>query len=107
MRGKARPWGLLALTTAFLVLFIGVTGARAEFGIAKWEALTCKENVDTPANFGEKVIGFPPPPAAGQCTGATPEKWFTQAAGHPPFGITDFMLNTFSSAPAVNFPEGF
>ncbi|MGN6586126.1 MAG: hypothetical protein ACTHKT_01475, partial [Solirubrobacterales bacterium] len=50
------------------------------------------------------------PPLAkdpGQCTGATPEKWFTQAAGHPNFGITDFTLNTFTTPGAIGFPEGF
>lgn len=107
MKGKAGPLGLLVLTGALFALLLGASGARAEFGITKWEALTCKENVDTPANFGEKVIGFPPAPSPLQCTGATPEKWFTQAAGHPPFGITDFMLNTFSAPKFANFPEGF
>ncbi|HMJ71759.1 MAG TPA: hypothetical protein VK471_00180 [Solirubrobacterales bacterium] len=34
-------------------------------------------------------------------------KWFKQAAGHPPFAITDFMLNTFSAPEFANFPEGF
>jgi len=107
MRGSRGPLGLLALTAAFVVLAFGASSAQAAFGIAKWEAVTCKENVDTPENFGEKLIGFPPPPAATQCNKDTPSKWFTQAAGHPNFGITDFMLNTFSAPGAANFPEGF
>ncbi|HEX4669735.1 MAG TPA: hypothetical protein VH275_07165 [Solirubrobacterales bacterium] len=43
----------------------------------------------------------------GQCTKDTPEKWFTQAAGHPPFGITDFTLNTKPVGTGGGFPEGF
>jgi hypothetical protein len=109
MRGSRSPLGLLALTAAFLVLAVGASSAQAEFGIAKWEALTCKENTDTPANFGEKVIGFPPPPSPLECTKepTSETKWFKQAGGHPPFAITDFLLNTSSTPPSVNFPEGF
>jgi hypothetical protein len=107
MRSKRGPLGLLVLAAAFLVFAFGASPAKAAFGIAEWEGLTCKENEDTPLAFGEKLIGFPPPPAAGQCTEETPSKWFTQATGHPNFGITDFMLNTFSAPGAANFPEGF
>jgi hypothetical protein len=107
MRSKASPIGLLVLTAALFVLAIGASPAKAAFGIASWEALTCKENVDTPPEFGEKVVGFPPAPDAGQCTEETPTKWFKQAAGHPNFGITDFMLNTFSAPKFSLFPEGF
>ena len=109
MRSKRGPLGLLVFAAAFLVLAFGASSANAAFGIAKWEALTCKENVDTPANFGEKVIGFPPPPSPLQCTKepSSESKWFKQAGGHPPFAITDFLLNTFSAPKFANFPEGF
>src|SRR5262245_59576698 len=109
MRGKRGPLGLLALTAAFLVLAVGASSAHAAFGIAKWEALTCKENTDLPANSGEKAVGFPPLPSPLQCTKepASESRWFKQAAGHPPFGITDFLLNTFSAPESANFPEGF
>jgi hypothetical protein len=109
MRGTRGPLGLLALTAAFVVLAVGASSAQAAFGIANWEALTCKENTDTPANFGEKVVGFPPPPSPLQCTKepSSESKWFKQAAGHPTFGITDFMLNTFSAPKFSGFPEGF
>ncbi len=109
MRSTRGPIGLLALIAAFVVLAVGASSAQASFGIANWEALTCKENTDTPANFGEKLIGFPPPQSPLQCTKepSSESKWFKQAAGHPPFAITDFMLNTFSAAEFANFPEGF
>jgi hypothetical protein len=103
MRGSRSPLGLLALAAAFVVLAVGASSARAEFGIAEWEALTCKENVDTPTLGGPPVVGtFPLPESPGQCNKNTPEKWYTQAAGHPPFAITDFTLNN-----TAGFPEGF
>ncbi len=98
MRVKARPLGLLVLTAALFVLAIGASPARAAFGIENWESLTCKENEDTAAAPG----AFPLPQAPNQCTAATEPKFFTQAAGHPNWGITDFTLNN-----TAGFPEGF
>jgi hypothetical protein len=111
MRVPARPIGLLTLAAALLVLAFGASSARAEFGIESetWVSLTCSENVDT----GWPEAEPPLPHLPGQCTKETEspeneERWFTQAAGHPPFGITDFMLNTFPPASgAEGFPEGF
>ena len=103
MGSKRGPVGLLVLAAAFLVFAFGASPAKAAFGIEEWEALTCDENEDTPPLGG--TLGPAPPPipkAAGQCTASTPEKWFTQATGHPPFGITDFTLNNEGG-----FPEGF
>jgi hypothetical protein len=81
--------------------------AQGAFGIANWEALTCKENVDTPAPGGTIAGVFPLAKPPGECTKDTPEKWYTQAAGHPPFGITDFTLNTKPVGTGGGFPEGF
>jgi hypothetical protein len=109
MRGKARPAGLLVLLSAFAVLAIGASPANAEFGIKNWEALTCKENSDTPTEEGlaKAVVGKPPlPQDPEQCTSETDEKWYTQAAGHPNFGITAFELNTLPE-PFEGFPDGF
>lgn len=108
MRGKRSPLGLLALTVAFFVLALGASSANAAFGIANWESLTCKENTDTPG-VGEKTAPALPPleQSLGQCTKATPERWFTQAAGHPTFGITDFTLNALTGIGKEGFPDGF
>jgi hypothetical protein len=101
---------LIAVAVMALGAVFVAPSAQAAFGIEKWESITCKEDVETPAPGG-KLEGPPPiAPPAGQCKGATtPEKLFTQAAGHPPFGITDFTLNTFPlGTPGVGgFPEGF
>ncbi len=82
--------------------------ANAEFGIEKWESITCTENSDTPA-VGEAPITGAPPLAKDpeQCTDATEGKHYTQAAGHPNFGITDFTLNTLAVPGAIGFPDGF
>jgi hypothetical protein len=102
---------VVALGAAF-----GVPAAQGAFGIANWEALTCKENSDTPDVGDPPIVGLPPlAKDPGQCTKAeNPEneaRWFTQAAGHPPFGITDFTLNTVPDVPPaegkIGFPEGF
>ncbi|HEU4905052.1 MAG TPA: hypothetical protein VFT19_02915 [Solirubrobacterales bacterium] len=107
MGSKRGPVGLLVLTAAFLVFAFGASPAKAAFGIAEWEALTCKENTDTPALGGTLVGAFPLAPPAGQCTDETPEKFFTQATGHPTYGITDFTLNTLPAGTGGGFPEGF
>jgi hypothetical protein len=101
---------LLALVVGVLGAAVVAPAAHAAFGIQKWESITCSENADTPG-VGEKLIGtpFPAAPPPGQCKGATtPGQLFTQAAGHPNFGITDFTMNTFpEGSGAGGFPEGF
>jgi hypothetical protein len=100
------------LKRLLLVVVVGALGAavvapaaHAAFGIEKWESLTCSENVNTPAAFGVPEANAPQP---GQCTGETPGKLYTQSSGHPPFGVTDFTLNTFPFATGIGgFPEGF
>jgi hypothetical protein len=80
---------LTAPTCIIAALICGVAAlsapaAQAEFGIKTFEAGTCKS--DTP-----------------ECTYASPEaQFFTQAAGHPPLGITGFEVNTAPSGE----PEG-
>ncbi len=69
--------------------------ADAAFGVSKWEAGTCGS--DGP-----------------QCTYSSPgSQFFTQAAGHPPVGLTNFVFNTTGGVPddnvkdvRVDLPEG-
>ena len=101
---------VIFLGAVALAVLLVAPVAHAAFGIEKWQSITCSENVDTPATLiTEKIVGPPPlPQDLGQCTESTTGKFFTQAAGHPNFGITDFTLNTYP-APAgfAGYPEGF
>jgi hypothetical protein len=107
-----------------LVIAVGVLGAafvastaNAAVGVQKWESLTCKSNEDLPAPLPEKFgpenkelgteaatvpPGLPVPP--GQCKGSSPETLYTQAGGHPNYGITDFKIDTY---PKILGPGGF
>src|SRR6185437_15279678 len=110
MRSKRGPLGLLVLAAAFLVFAFGASPARAAFGIAEWEVVTCALNSDTPVVPGEAgaLAGFfPLSEDAAQCnkTEASSGKWYKQAGGHPNFGVTDFTLNTL--AVPTGFPDGF
>jgi hypothetical protein len=78
-----------------LTLAIAAPAAEAAFGVSKWEAGTCK--FDAP-----------------KCTYSSPNlQFFTQAAGHPAAGLTDFAMNTTGGVPdgaikdaRVDLPEG-
>ena len=97
----------LSIVVAVMVLgaVFAAPSAHAAFGIEKWESLTCKENSDTPEVGEAPIVGEPPlAKDPEQCTGGTASKFFTQAAGHPNFGITDFTLNTFSAAGVDRIP---
>ncbi len=103
---------LLAIAVGALgALFVAST-ANAAVGVQKWESLTCTTNEDVPSPLPEK-FGFQeklPESAmnattpAGQCKGSSPGTLYTQAAGHPTFGITDFKIDTY---PKILGPGGF
>jgi hypothetical protein len=101
------------LVVALGAVFFVPAVAHGAFGIAKWSAITCKENSDTPAVKPQPeppnppVVGNPPAQDPGQCNKTTPGKWFTQAAGHPNFAFTDFTLNQLTTLGAIDFPDGF
>lgn len=99
MRVARGPLGLVALSAAFLVLAFGASSAQAEFGIAKWEALTCKTD--------ESEVGLGNWAANGDPCVETDEesRFYTQAAGHPNFGINAFLMNQTGGFP--NLPDGF
>ena len=102
MRSKRGPLGLLVLAAAFLVFALGALSAQAEFGIARWEALTC--------NTDESELGLGNWAANGEpCVDTDPAgRFYTQAAGHPPFGINAFLMNQGPEPPfPPNYPDGF
>jgi hypothetical protein len=76
--GPARAAVALALTCLGLLASSAPAAASSEFGVAKFEAGTCK--TDT---------------LLEECSYTAPEsQFYTQAAGHPPLGITGFEVNT-------------
>ncbi|HEY2716465.1 MAG TPA: hypothetical protein VGI73_09640, partial [Solirubrobacterales bacterium] len=79
--------GVVCVIAAALGLTLA-PGASA-FGVTKWEAGTCRSGV-------------------GECTyGSDSSRFFTQAAGHPEEGLTDFEFATssFLGLP-LGLPEG-
>lgn len=114
---------MLAITVGALgALFVAST-ANAAVGVQRWESLTCKSNEDLPPvkviveGTEVKVEGLGEPeggieqslkPAAGQCKGESPGTLYTQAGGHPLYGITDFRVDTFPALFGVGgFPTTF
>jgi hypothetical protein len=92
-------------------LFMASGAEAAPITITKWESITCKEDAELPVAPGVPEPGYESTlsaPQPGQCTEATPDKFYTQAAGHPNFGITDFRLATYPAAAGVGgFPTSF
>ncbi len=86
MRFNTRIWLVGVLVCAVAALLAPT--AFGAFGVTKWEAGTCTENTE-----------------AAPCTAETPDKYHTQAAGHPNYGITDFRFKT-SGAAGFEAPEG-
>ncbi len=78
MKSRVR-FSLVALLVGASVAVLAPGVAQAAFGVESFESLTCSEN----APEGE----------AEECSASTPSQFFTQAGGHPNFGITDFSLN--------------
>jgi hypothetical protein len=86
MRLTAPTCIIAALVCAIAALSApAVSGA---FGVAKWEAGTCTENSE-----------------ASPCNAETTSRYYTQAAGHPNYGITDFRFKT-TGASGSEAPEG-
>jgi hypothetical protein len=86
MRLTAPTCIIAALICAIAALSApAVSGA---FGVTKWEAGTCTENSE-----------------ASPCNAETTSKYYTQAAGHPNYGITDFRFKT-TGASGSEAPEG-
>jgi hypothetical protein len=102
-----------------LVIAVGAVGAlfmastaSAAVGIQKWESLTCSSNADLPTTLGpggkeegkESELATP----VGQCKGSTPGQLFTQAGGHPVYGVTDFKIDTYPALFGLGgFPTAF
>jgi hypothetical protein len=88
MKSRARaaaPAGLLMLLCCLAVTLLAPDAhAAGSLGVAKWEAGTC-----TGSELQVKECKYSSPHSA----------FYTQAAGHPPWGLTGFELATSGEAP--------
>ena len=79
-----RRLGFVALLASLLILPAATAHAAGSLGVAKWEAGTCNGNETEVKN----------------CKYASaPTAFYTQAAGHPPWGLTGFELANSGAAP--------
>ena len=86
MRSHARV-SLLALLTGALVALLAPAAAQAAFGVESFFASNCKVNTCKKVAPSEELE-------------KAEKEGFTQAAGHPNYGITDFKINTTGEAPS-------
>ena len=100
MRSRVRVLCLAPVVGAILALVaVSAPAAQASFGVEKFSAANCAEGHEGCAgeakSFGPFEYWFP------KETTVAEEKiqGYTQAAGHPAWGITDFKVNTVGEFP--------
>jgi hypothetical protein len=77
-----------AFTVAYVAMALAAPAAQAAFGVEKFVAANC---IQTQEKCGEEPgTTFPTEPTVEEAKAAG----YTQAAGHPPWGITAFKVNT-------------
>jgi hypothetical protein len=87
---------LIAVAIMTLGAVFVAPSAHADFEITRWEALTCKTDGTAPGLGNWAANGSP-------CLKSETERQYTQAAGHPPKGITAFLMQQLPS----KVPDGF
>jgi len=92
MRSSVR-FSFIALLLSAMVAVAAPAAAQAAFGVESFFASNCK------VNTCKKV-----PPAEEKAKAEV--EGFTQAGGHPNFGITDFTVNTRTASEGGLAPEG-
>jgi hypothetical protein len=99
VRSHARI-SLLALLVGAITAVSAPAVAQAAFGIETFVAVNCKTTAEKCASSEVEIPGigfynFPKEPTLAQ----TQSEGYSQAAGHVPFGITDFKVNTTGTFP--------
>jgi hypothetical protein len=85
---RVRKLGIAsAVCVLAAALTLTIAPSAGAFGVVKWEAGTCKTGIANCIYQGD------------------PSRFFTQAAGHPEEGLTDFRFNT-QSVLGLDVPEG-
>jgi hypothetical protein len=99
MRSSVR-FSLLALIVSAVVAVVAPAAAQAAFGVGTFVAVNCSEGHAACAATEVELAptlkySFPKEPNLEE----TQAQGYTQAAGHVPFGITDFKVNTEGTFP--------
>ncbi len=95
MRSNIRT-SLLTLLASAIVAITAPAAAQASFGVESFFAGNCNEL--------HKECNKAPTPAEEKAKAEL--EGFTQAAGHPNWGVTEFVVKNKEIAPGVLFPEG-
>jgi hypothetical protein len=96
---RVRVW-LLGTVACAIVAFSAASAQAAGFGVEKFVAANC---IQTQEKCGEEPgTTFPKEPTLAEAQAAG----YTQAAGHPAWGITAFKINTVGTFPEA-VPVGF
>jgi hypothetical protein len=100
MRSRVRFLFAAPLVGALLALVaVSAPAAQASFGVEKFVAANCSEKYETCGE--EPGTTFPKEPSLAEAK----EQGYTQAAGHPAWGITAFKINTTGTFPNA-LPSG-
>ncbi|HWX46275.1 MAG TPA: hypothetical protein VNY52_13270 [Solirubrobacteraceae bacterium] len=107
-----RIWFIALLAGAAFAAFAAPSAQAApEFGVEKFVAANCSVGFE---ECGSETVLTPPFPfkysvPKEPTLAEAKEQGYTQAAGHPPYGITDFKVNTVGALPnevPVGIAEG-
>ncbi len=91
---RVRVW-LLGTVACAIVALSAPAAQAAGFGVEKFIAANCSAAHEACAQEGTPPFTVPKEPSVAEAR----EQGYTQAAGHPPFGITDFKINTVGEFP--------
>jgi hypothetical protein len=90
---RTRIW--LLGTVACAVISISAPVAQGAFGVERFVAANCTEGHESCVEEKIGPFSLPKEPSLAEAE----EGAYTQAAGHPPFGITAFKINTVGAIP--------
>jgi hypothetical protein len=99
MTSRTRFWVMGMLVAVVGAMSVGVAAPTAlakEFGVERFFAANCVQAHEKCAE--EPGTTYPTEPSAGEA--------YTQAAGHPPWGVTTFKVNTEGPAFPNEVPSG-
>ncbi len=95
MRSRVRVSLVVLVVSAFALVAISAPAAQASLGIDKFVGINCKVGHETcgeVASGGSDVFGSPLNETVEPKHGESETEGYTQAAGHVPFGVTDFTV---------------